>query len=184
MERAENGRRGMSEGASRCNFPAALRATYVRRISSVEFSPVPLSRTKTATTCATRAPCSVLVGLQLLPSGVCWVGWVNRRCSISLRSFHARMETGCGGLHVLLRAPANSCKGVADDYNVVDIVVYCDLTRSIAKLHRRCYLMLQQSGPDLPLALYFALVRENVPPVCLYQKRLTSENDNANGVFT
>ncbi|EZA52925.1 hypothetical protein X777_07395 [Ooceraea biroi] len=27
------------------------------------------------------------------------------------------METGCGGLHVLLRAAANSCKGVADDYN-------------------------------------------------------------------
>lgn len=141
----------MSEGASRCNFPAALRATYVRRISSVEFSPVPLSRTKTATTCATRAPCSVLVGLQLLPttttttSGVCWVGWVNRRCSISLRSFHARMETGCGGLHVLLRAPANSCKGVADDYNVADIVAHCDLTRSVAKLHGRYCLTLKHS---------------------------------------
>lgn len=65
---------------------------------------------------------------------VCRVGWVNRRCSISLRSFHARMETGCSGLHVLSRAPANSCKGVVDDYNVADIVVHCNLMRFVAKL--------------------------------------------------
>ncbi|EGI59952.1 hypothetical protein G5I_11872 [Acromyrmex echinatior] len=67
-------------------------------------------------------------GPQLLPDGECreqrWgVGWVNRRCSISPRSFHARMETGCGGLHVLLRAPASSCKGAVDDYNATSYVV-------------------------------------------------------------
>jgi len=45
------------------------------------------------------------------------------------------METGCSGLHVLLRAPASSCKGAVDDYNAVDIVVYCDLTRYTAELH-------------------------------------------------
>lgn len=39
------------------------------------------------------------------------------------------METGCGGLHVLLRAPASSCKGAVDDYNAADIVVHCDLMR-------------------------------------------------------
>ncbi|KYN07902.1 hypothetical protein ALC62_01084 [Cyphomyrmex costatus] len=50
-------------------------------------------------------------------------GKVNRRCSISPRSFHARMETGCGGLHVLLRAPASSCKGAVDDYNATSYVV-------------------------------------------------------------
>ncbi|KYQ53168.1 hypothetical protein ALC60_07899 [Trachymyrmex zeteki] len=56
-------------------------------------------------------------------------------CSISPRSFHARMETGCGGLHVLLRAPASSCKGAVDDYNAVDIVVHCDLMRYTMELH-------------------------------------------------
>lgn len=65
-----------------------------------------------------------------------WVGLIAGAASLSPRSFHARMETGCGGLHVLLRAPANSCKGVVDDYNVADIVVRRNLMRSVAKLGR------------------------------------------------
>lgn len=41
---------------------------------------------------------------------------------------------------MLLRAAANSCKGVADDYNATDIVVHGDLMRSLTKLHQmwRC----------------------------------------------
>lgn len=136
VERTENEREGDERGRLGVTFPRSVTCYVCTTDFERGIFVGPLSRTKTATACATRAPCTVLVGLQLLSttSVVCRVGWVNRRCSISLRSFHARMETGCSGLHVLLRAPANSCKGVVDDYNAVDIVVHCNLMRSAAEL--------------------------------------------------
>lgn len=66
------------------------------------------------------------------------------------------METGCSGLHVLSRAPANSCKGVVDDYNAADIVVHCNLMRFVAELRPfRSYLTSKHLQNDLCPALFF-----------------------------
>lgn len=57
---------------------------------------------------------------------------------------------------VVERAPANSCKGVVDDYNAADIVVHCNLMRFVAELRPfRSYLTSKHLQSDLCPALFF-----------------------------
>lgn len=87
------------------------------------------------------------------------------------------METGCSGLHVLLRAPESSCKGAVDDYNAADIVVHCDLMQYIAKLRLLTRVLTLKHLQNLrPALIFIQRGTVSIPSKCFLQVLIIIDN--------